>query len=51
MERLQEAPSLVEVDLTDNPVLPEVHEALKAIEAPRVLLSEREKEDWEDLNV
>ncbi|XP_034234978.1 leucine-rich repeat-containing protein 40-like isoform X2 [Thrips palmi] len=51
VERLREAPSLVEVDLTDNPVLPEVRDALKAVEAPRVLLSERQKEDWEDLTV
>lgn len=51
VERLREAPSLVEVDLTDNPVLPEVHEALKAVEAPKVLLSDRQKEDWEDLTV
>ncbi|XP_052133604.1 leucine-rich repeat protein soc-2 [Frankliniella occidentalis] len=51
VERIREAPSLVEVDLTDNPVLPDVQQALKAVEGPRVLLSEREKEDWEDLTV
>lgn len=51
VERLQAAPSLVEVDLTHNPVDSQTHDALKALEAPRVLLTDREKEDWEDLTV
>nr|CAD7458120.1 unnamed protein product [Timema tahoe] len=51
VERLQDARSLQEVDLQNNPVTSRSHDALLAISAPRVLLSPREREDWEDLTV
>nr|CAD7412438.1 unnamed protein product [Timema cristinae] len=51
VERLQDARSLQEVDLQNNPVASRSHDALLAITAPRVLLSPREREDWEDLTV
>lgn len=51
VERLQAAPSLTEVDLQNNPLPPRLHTALKAITAPSIQVSDRETEDWEDLNV
>ncbi|XP_066999596.1 leucine-rich repeat-containing protein 20 [Anabrus simplex] len=51
VERLQEAPSLREVDLQENPLTPRCHDALSAISTIRVRLSVREREDWEDLTV
>ncbi|XP_063243037.1 leucine-rich repeat protein SHOC-2 isoform X1 [Bacillus rossius redtenbacheri] len=51
VERLQDAPSLEEVDLQENPVSPRCHDALTAVSSPRVLLSARALEDWEDLAV
>ncbi|PSN30738.1 hypothetical protein C0J52_21648 [Blattella germanica] len=51
VERLQEAPSLQEVDLKDNPVNPRCHDALQTITRLRIHLTPRQLEDWEDLTV
>ncbi|KAJ8974153.1 hypothetical protein NQ317_003203 [Molorchus minor] len=51
VECLKEAPSLEDVDLTNNPIAPRIHEALSSIIRMRISLSPREKEDWEDLTI
>ncbi|XP_046984788.1 leucine-rich repeat-containing protein 20-like [Schistocerca americana] len=51
VERLQEAPSLQEVDLQNNPLSARTHTALEAVTSPHILVSVREVEDWEDLTV
>jgi hypothetical protein len=51
VERLQEAPSLQEVDLRDNPLSLRSHSALQPVTTLRIHLSPRQIEDWEDLTV
>lgn len=48
---LKEAPSLETIDLRNNPIAPRIHEELSNISNIRILLSPREKEDWEDLTI
>lgn len=48
---MKEAPSLQVVDLTNNPVGPRIHEQLSEITNMNILLTPREKEDWEDLTI
>lgn len=44
--------SLELVDLRHNPLTPQTHELLKAARVNfHIELSERKKEDWEDLNI
>jgi len=45
-EKLAAAPALQEVDLTDNPLMPESHSALLALPAPRVRVSDLDEEEW-----
>lgn len=51
VERLQEAPSLQEVDLQENPLSSQSHSALQSVTTLRIHLSPRQIEDWEDLTV
>lgn len=51
VDSLQEAPSLETVDLQNNPLAPRIHEQLSKITKIRIQLTEREKEDWEDLTI
>ncbi|XP_019868665.1 leucine-rich repeat-containing protein 20 [Aethina tumida] len=51
VEFMKEAPSLQVVDLTNNPVGPRIHEQLSEITNMNILLTPREKEDWEDLTI
>lgn len=51
VERLQEAPSLQEVDLRENPLSSRSHSALLPVTTLRIHLSPRQIEDWEDLTV
>nr|CAI5833081.1 unnamed protein product [Callosobruchus analis] len=39
------------VDLTNNPLAPRIHDQLSKITNIRILLTPREKEDWEDLTI
>ncbi|CAH1175696.1 unnamed protein product [Phaedon cochleariae] len=48
---LREAPSLQTIDLTNNPLAPRIHDQLSNISDIRILLSPREREDWEDLSI
>lgn len=50
-DRLKSSPSLQEVDLQENPLSRSCHNALQKVTSLRVLISEREVEDWEDLTV
>lgn len=44
--------SLELVDLRHNPLTPQAHDLLKAARVNfHIELSERKKEDWEDLNI
>ncbi|KAK9871300.1 hypothetical protein WA026_011569 [Henosepilachna vigintioctopunctata] len=51
VEYLKEAPSLESVDLTNNPLTRNSHSELEHLTKIRIILSPREIEDWEDLNV
>jgi hypothetical protein len=51
VERLQEAPSLQEVDLRENPLNSRSHSALQLVTTLRIHISPRQIEDWEDLTV
>ncbi|XP_014239961.1 leucine-rich repeat protein soc-2 isoform X1 [Cimex lectularius] len=51
VERLQNSPSLKEVDLEENPVPFNTATALRSLPRIRVVLSERKPEEWEDLTV
>lgn len=51
VDRLARSRALEFVDLSDNPLPPRIHDELKQLQQPSVSLSEREKEDWEDLNI
>lgn len=51
VNRLTRSRALEYVDLSDNPVPPRTHEELKKLSRPTVSVSEREKEDWEDLDL
>lgn len=51
VDRLARSRALEFVDLSDNPLPPQIHEDLKKITRPSVSLSEREKEEWEDLDI
>ncbi|KAJ4436035.1 hypothetical protein ANN_18662 [Periplaneta americana] len=51
VERLQEAPSLQEVDLQENPLSARCHDALQTVTTLRIRVSARQIEDWEDLTV
>ncbi|XP_028137461.1 leucine-rich repeat protein soc-2 isoform X1 [Diabrotica virgifera virgifera] len=48
---LKDAPSLESVDLTNNPLAPRIYEQLSRLSDLRILLTPREKEDWEDLTI
>jgi len=51
VERLEAAPSLETVDLTNNPLAPRSHDRLSAVTGVRISLSPRQIEDWEDLTI
>lgn len=51
VEVLEEAPSLQKVDLTTNPLTARCHEQLSLITKIQIVLSPRQKEDWEDLTI
>ncbi|KAK9498989.1 hypothetical protein O3M35_003514 [Rhynocoris fuscipes] len=51
VERLKGSPSLVEVDLQNNPIPPNTIAALNNLTTIRVTLTLREPEEWEDLNI
>lgn len=48
MDRLARSRALEYVDLSDNPIPPRTHEALKQLSRPSISISERQKEDWEE---
>ena len=48
---VSEAPRLQDLDLTSNPVTRDCEERLRAVPGVRVALSQRETEDWEDLEI
>lgn len=51
IDYLKEAPALETIDLRNNPIAPRIYEELLNISNIRILLSPREKEDWEDLTI
>ncbi|KAF2366550.1 Leucine-rich repeat [Trinorchestia longiramus] len=51
VKQLPEESPIEEVDLRENPLLPACHEMLSQVTTVKVLLTPREKEDWEDLDV
>ncbi|KAL3268735.1 hypothetical protein HHI36_007837 [Cryptolaemus montrouzieri] len=51
MELLETAPSLENVDLTNNPLSRKCLEELQKVKKMEILLSPLVKEDWEDLTV
>lgn len=51
VERLEAAPSLETVDLTNNPLTPRCHDKLSTVTTVRITISPRELEDWEDLTI
>ncbi|XP_045505021.1 leucine-rich repeat-containing protein 40 isoform X2 [Colias croceus] len=48
VDRLARSRALEYVDLSDNPIPPRTHDELKQITHPRISISERQKEDWEE---
>ncbi|CAH0558693.1 unnamed protein product [Brassicogethes aeneus] len=48
---LKEAPSLREINLRKNPISQNSHEELSNISHINILLTPREKEEWEDLTI
>ncbi|VVD02235.1 unnamed protein product [Leptidea sinapis] len=46
--RLSRSRALEYVDLSDNPIPPRTYEELQQITQPRISMSERQKEDWEE---
>jgi len=50
IDRLKLAPSLKEIDLSKNPLSANTHNELTAITKPKITLSEREVEEWENLH-
>lgn len=48
---LREAPSLESIDLTNNPLAPRIYDQLSRVSHLQIMLSPREKEDWEDLTI
>lgn len=48
VDRLSRSRALEYIDLTDNPLPPRTHDALKQLSQPSVSVSERQKEDWEE---
>ncbi|XP_025830400.1 leucine-rich repeat-containing protein 20 isoform X2 [Agrilus planipennis] len=50
-EDIEEAPSLMKLDLTRNPLTARCHDLLCRINKIEVLLTQREREDWEDLTI
>ncbi|KAG5875327.1 hypothetical protein JTB14_018735 [Gonioctena quinquepunctata] len=51
VDYLRESPCLETIDLTNNPLAPRIYEQLSTINNISILLSPREKEDWEDLTI
>jgi len=51
VEVIEEAPSLEKVDLSTNPLTARCHDRLSGITKIQITLSQREKEDWEDLTI
>uniref|UniRef100_A0A6M2DVU9 Putative leucine-rich repeat lrr protein associated with apoptosis in muscle tissue n=1 Tax=Xenopsylla cheopis TaxID=163159 RepID=A0A6M2DVU9_XENCH len=49
-DKLRNAPSLREIDLRNNPLLPRAHGRLKQLTFPEIKISEIEEEEW-DLDV
>ncbi|CAH4016028.1 leucine-rich repeat-containing protein 57 isoform X1 [Pieris brassicae] len=48
VNRLERSRALEYVDLSDNPLPPRTYEELKQLSHPRLSMSERQKEDWEE---
>jgi len=51
IDLVRQAPALEALDLTVNPLTARSHDHLATITRVRVLLTPREKEDWEDLTI
>ncbi|XP_017784548.1 PREDICTED: leucine-rich repeat-containing protein 20 isoform X2 [Nicrophorus vespilloides] len=51
VDDIKEAPSLQILDITNNPIAPKCHDCLSSISTINVLLTPKEKEDWEDLTI
>jgi len=50
IDRLKLAPSLKEVDLSNNPLNASTHSELVAITKPKITIPERQVEEWENLH-
>lgn len=50
-DRLGAAPSLLTVDLRNNPLTIRCHDQLSEITHIEISLTPREREDWEDLTI
>ncbi|GBP72267.1 Leucine-rich repeat-containing protein 20 [Eumeta japonica] len=51
VDRLARSRALEFVDLSNNPIPPRTYDELKQLQHPKISLSEREKEEWEDLDI
>lgn len=51
VDRLARARALQFVDLSNNPLPPRIHDDLKTLQKPTISLSDRVKEEWEDLDI
>lgn len=51
VEDVKDTQALEVLNLNDNPLSPRCHDLLSAITKIEILLSPREKEDWEDLTI
>ncbi|KAI5630655.1 leucine rich repeat domain-containing protein [Phthorimaea operculella] len=48
VDRLARSRALEYVDLSDNPIPPHTYDELKQLSQPKVDLSDKQREDWED---
>ncbi|XP_022919583.1 leucine-rich repeat-containing protein 20 isoform X1 [Onthophagus taurus] len=51
VEEIKEAPSLIALDLRNNPLTVRCHDQIAQITEIQVDLTPRQREDWEDLNI
>lgn len=50
-EEVKDANALEVINLCENPLSPRCHDLLSAITSIEIMLTPREKEDWEDLTI
>lgn len=51
VEQLPKDSPIEEVDLRENPLIPSCHDMLSQVRTVSVILSPRQEEDWENLDI